>query len=177
MLLIGVYTCSLCSLWHCLVNGLSEAANPPGWETFRRQSAEALCSPKTQWMCVWHGKESHSSSPAAWPPVSDLGRDLQGHSWQRTLHTRVYTRPWELRTSKTFYACLLCVTHSLQGEKRRSILTCSLLKMKDGGGLPLPRQRSFTVSPSLTKPWGESFHSSMMSVGSAHTYTQRNNLN
>lgn len=32
------------------------------------------------------------------------------------------------------------------------MLTCSLLKMKDGGGLPSPWQRSTTVSPSLARP-------------------------
>lgn len=50
------------------------------------------------------------------------------------------------------------------------ILTCSLLKTKGGGGLPSPWQRSSTVSPSLTKPWGDSFHSSTIVGGSRHTH-------
>lgn len=82
--------------------------------------------------------------------------------------------PCELCISKTFPTCLLHVTLSLfgdfGGEKMPPILTCSLLKMKGGGGLPSPWQRSSTVSPSLTKPWGDSFHSSTIVGGSRHTH-------
>lgn len=112
------------------------------------------------------------SQTPAW--ISSRGSGLTEPS--QTLHTHVYMGPCELCISKTFPTCLLHVTLSLfgdfGGEKMPPILTCSLLKMKGGGGLPSPWQRSSTVSPSLTKPWGDSFHSSTIVGGSRHTQNQ-----
>lgn len=63
-------------------------------------------------------------------------------------------------------------------EKRRVIITCSRLKVIVGGGLPSPWQRISTVSPSLTRPLGDSFHISMLNVGSeTYTHTQNETIN
>lgn len=51
-------------------------------------------------------------------------------------------------------------------RKKEAILTCSRLKMMGAGGFPSPWQRISTVSPSLTKPSGDSFHISTLVVGS-----------
>ena len=125
------------------------------------------------------GTRPDSWALSAWPPVPEPGPGSAGSELTgppQTSTTHVCMGPCELCISKTFPTCLLRVTHSLwgdfQGEKKRaSILTCPLLKMKDGGGLPSPWQCSATASPSLTRPWGDSFHSSTMVVGSKHTQT------
>lgn len=65
-----------------------------------------------------------------------------------------------------------CLYLSSLGKRMPPILTCSLVKLKGGGGLPSPWQRSSTLSPSLTRPWGDSFHSSTMVEGSERTHTQ-----
>lgn len=88
-------------------------------------------------------------------------------------HSCLHGSLWAMHIKNIPYMSLVCHPFSLwdlQGEKRPSILTSTLLKMKCGGGLPSPWQRSSTVSPSLTKPWGDSFQSSTMVVGSVHTH-------
>lgn len=51
-------------------------------------------------------------------------------------------------------------------KEKKAILTCSLLKVMGAGGFPSPWQWIFTVSPSLTKPSGDSLHISTLVVGS-----------
>ena len=127
------------------------------------------------------------------PETSEGSRDLRRSRGVRRddnlsqgLHTFPPTSfsksPPPVCISKTFSRCLLRVVlfsppvlrlgpfNGGPQKKRRgggaSILTCSRMKVKGDGGLPSPWQRSSTVSPSLTRPWGDSFHSSTTVVGS-----------
>lgn len=129
-----------------------------------------------------HGNESSTWALSVWPPVSDPSMDLRGQSWQRLCRPCTLMSTWGPVSSayqkhSLHVSCVSPIlSWGLLGWEKAPILTCSLVKMKGDGGLPSPWQRSSTVSPSLTKPWGDSFQSSTMVVGSKHTHTESNEV-